>query len=164
MKNRLFILFVSALVVFQLAQTENCLASNRSVHKFGVDVGILSEPFPSLMGLNASYNIIDYLRVTAGYGSVSGTGWSFTTLAGDVKLFPLDWNFAPFGVIGYTNVTFKGAGSGLGSVTASGNALYYGLGFDWQTARGFNLGFEYKMTTIASNSVGLPGFYVGWFF
>ena len=166
------------LVLGSFVRPECSQASSRTAHRFGLDVGVLTSPFPSLFGVSASYNLLNSLRLSAGYGSVSGTAstvdantltvtqtnWSFTTLAGDIKIFPVDWNFAPFGVVGYTHVSFTGSGSGLGNVSAGGSAIYYGFGFDWTSNSGFNMGFEYKMTKIASESVGLPGFYIGWFF
>lgn len=154
-----------------LIGTPEASASSRATKKIGLSVGILTEPFPSVIGYNLSYNLAKFLRLGVGYGNISLTSTAYTvdvtTIAFDVKGFLLDWNFAPFLNLGYTNVsgTISGTGSASGlSVTSTGGALYYGAGIDWQTYLGFNLGFEYKMFTKNSQTVGAPGLYLGWYF
>ena len=153
------------LVVQTLALTPQASASARATKKIGLDLGIITEPFPSVLGFSASYNVAPFLRLTGGYGTVSvpASGVDVTTVAFDAKVFPLDWNFAPFADIGYTNVSGS-VGSGSSSVKGSGAALDYGFGIDWQTYLGFNFGVEYKLITLSGTSTGLPGVYFGWFF
>jgi hypothetical protein len=153
------------LVLQTLIATPDAEASARATKKIGIGFGLVTEPFPSLIGFTGSFNLANFLRLTAGYGSVSddSLGLSVTTVAIDAKIFPVDWNFAPFFDIGFVNVSGS-VGSGSSSVKAAGSALDYGFGVDWQTYLGFNLGIEYKMMSQGGTSVGLPGFYLGWFF
>lgn len=146
-------------------------ASSRSTKKIGLSVGILTEPFVSLMGYNLSYNIKQWLRVTAGYGTSKVTGSSFNidvnTIALDAKFFLLDWNFAPYVDLGYSKISGKVTGTGdLGglSLSQTGGAIYYGAGIDWQTYFGFNLGFNVKMMTLNGQKATIPGAYLGWYF
>ncbi len=148
------------------------LEPSREEHPFGVELALLTEPFPSLWGINLSYNIIQWVRVTVGYGSFSATDAlsnykaTFTTIDANVKGFLAPWTFAPFLSLGYTHVsaTITGVGTGVGGLTGAGSSPFYGFGFDWQTHGGFNLGFEYQLTSIDHTAIGLPGFYLGWFF
>lgn len=166
----------SILVLLQcLISTPEASASSRASKKIGLSVGLVSSPFPSLVGYNLSFNALNFLRLTAGYGSISvGTNDALATYTADLKTiafdakgFLLDWNFAPFVCLGYTSVsgTITGTTTAGGtSLASTGSSIYYGGGLDWQTNIGFNLGFEYKMATISSNSIGLPGVYFGWYF
>ena len=136
-------------------------AGSRDVKKIGVSVGFLTEPFPSVVGYDVSYNVLSYLRLTGGYGSVG----SLSTFAFDAKAFPIDWNFAPYVTVGFTNVSGSSGGSvGGTNLNVSGNGVYYGAGIDWQMDIGFNLGFNVKVVSIGGLNLSLPGFYTGWYF
>jgi hypothetical protein len=163
---------VLALVLIQSAiRLPEASASSRSVKKFGVGVGLITEPFPSVIGYNVSYNLAQFLRLGVGYGSISasGAGYSFDvkTIAVDAKAFLLDWNLSPFVNLGFTNVsgTISGTGSASGlSLTSTGSSIYYGGGLDWQTNFGFNIGFDFKVMSIGGQSLSAPGAYFGWYF
>jgi hypothetical protein len=105
-----------------------------------------------------------YVRLGFGYGTVSDTasGVDVSTIEFSAKLFPLDWNFAPFAVIGFANVSGT-VGAGSSTIKGAGSALTYGFGIDWQTNLGFNLGFDYKFVNLGE-AIGLPGGYIGWYF
>lgn len=146
-------------------------ASSRAVKKFGVAVGLLTEPLPSTVGFSASYNLAHFLRLGVGYGSFSFSSTAYTlditTIGVDAKVFPLDWNFSPYASIGFTSIsgTISGTGEASGlSLTSTGGAITYGAGIDWQTYLGFNLGVAYKIISKNGASAGIPGFYIGWFF
>lgn len=162
------LLFFSALA---MGTADSSMASSRATKKLGLFVGIVSEPFPSVFGFNAAYNIHPRIRLGAGYGSISATSAAYTvditTLEASAKFFILDWNFAPFVGGGLSSIsgTISGTGktSGL-SLTQTGLFPNIGFGIDWQTYLGFNLGFDYKMLFANGTTQGLPGFYLGWYF
>jgi hypothetical protein len=146
-------------------------AASRATKKIGLSIGLLTEPFPSVIGYSLSYNLFKQLRLTAGYGSISATGTGYTadltTIAADAKLFVVDWNFAPFVSAGFSNVsgTITGTSTAGGtSLTQTGSAVVFGGGIDWQMDWGLNLGLEYKTASIGGNSVAIPGFYFGFYF
>lgn len=151
-------------ILFVLGATDS-QASSRSTKKFGLGVGLITEPFPSVVGFHAGYNLAKFLRLNFGYGTISDTanGIDATTIEFSAKLFPLDWSFAPFAVVGFTNVSGS-VGAGNSTLSGSGSALSYGFGLDWQTGIGFNLGFDYKFVTLGGTTRGLPGGYIGWYF
>lgn len=147
-------------------------AGARSEHKIGLFAGIITEPFPSMYGFNAGYNILDFLRASAGIGFLNYTDPSYTldvtTLNLDVKAFIPEIAFSPFVMIGVSKVSLVVAGtdpdlSALGGFGASGSSVVFGGGIDWQTHVGFNIGVSYKYVTIGEGG-GLPGLYVGWYF
>ncbi|NDG85559.1 MAG: hypothetical protein EBX52_11075 [Proteobacteria bacterium] len=162
-----FVLVLIALFAGTVAQ-----AGSRASKKLGLGIGLVTEPFPSVLGFNASYNFMNQLRLTAGYGSISATGAGYNmdvkTYALDAKLFLLDWSFAPFVSLGYSIVSGTVAGNGTTSgisLAGTGSSANFGLGVDWQTWVGFNFGLEYKSLIGTSvGSVGAPGIYLGWFF
>ena len=170
------VLFTTALTTIFLTGlglgSADAFAGSRSHKKIGLDLGLITEPFPSLLGYNLSYNVFDQLRLTAGYGTVSSTGAGYSmdvkTIGVDAKLFLLNWSFAPFVSLGYTSVsgTVSGVGTSGGiSLSGTGKSAHYGIGVDWQTWAGFNLGLEYKNLVGSSlGTTGAPGLYIGWFF
>jgi hypothetical protein len=163
--KRTYFVSIVALLVSVLFASAPSMASSRATKKFGLAVGLVTEPFPSLLGFTASYNLIKYLRLNVGYGTVSDTtnGIDVTTLEFSAKIFPLDWNFAPFASLGYSNVSGS-VGVASSTIKATGGAFVYGFGIDWQTNLGFNLGFDYKIASVGGQSTALPGGYLGWYF
>lgn len=161
---------LSVALLAGLAMTSNAEAGSRSAHKFGISVGLLSEPIPSVWGISAGYNFADWVRGRVGVGFINGTvGTALvdaTTMAGEAMFSIPDWSFSPVAMVGYTNVSMTVTGTGdlsaLGGLTQSGGAVYAGAGFDWQTSGGFNLGFNAKMLLSYGNV--LPGIYLGWYF
>lgn len=158
-------LIAAAVVLFQMVGAADAQASSRATKKIGLGIGLVTNPFPSLLGFSASYNLHKQVRLTAAYGTVSDTalGIDVKTFEVAAKVFFVDWNFAPFGAIGYSNISGS-MGAGNSTIKATGSALDYGFGLDWQTYLGFNLGLEYKMISVSGQSTGLPGAYIGWYF
>lgn len=145
--------------------------SSRSEKKIGLHIGLLGDPFPTLIGFNANYNVTNWLRVTAGYGSVTAsvTGGELkaTTIGGGVRLFVPDWNFSPVGGISFASVSVSASGTGVvgdvGGFSGSASHMYATIGFDWQTGMGFNLGAGYNLS-LKSGVGGLPYVNLGWYF
>ena len=92
--------WIALLTVLTTPAASDAAASSRSSKRIGVGIGLITEPFPSLLGYTLAYNLSNKFRVTGGYGSVSATGSNFNldvkTYGLNLKYFPLDWNFAPF--------------------------------------------------------------------
>jgi len=171
--NKKLLFLIGAVFFFTtLLGSPDASAGTRSSKRIGLGLGLITEPFPSVLGFNLAYNVMDQLRLTAGYGSINASATGFnvdvTTIGVDAKLFLLDWSFAPFVSGGFTSVsgTISGTGTTSGIALANtGTAASVGFGVDWQTWVGFNLGLEYK--TILGSSLGitgLPGLYLGWYF
>jgi len=145
--------------------------SSRSEKKIGLHLGLLGDPFPTLIGFNANYNVIDWVRVTAGYGSVTAsvTGGELkaTTFGAGVRVFVPDWNFSPVGGISWATVSVTATGTGVigdvGGFSGSASHMYATIGFDWQTGMGFNLGAGYNLS-LKSGVGGLPYVNLGWYF
>jgi len=149
--------------------------NSRSEHRFGLYFSILGDPFPSLWGINLAYNLASFMRIDAGYGSVSATfpdalsapTITLTSIAGGAKFFIPGWSFSPVAGINYTNVNVSVTGN-LGSNTVYGisgstSFLYSNFGFDWQTHYGLDIGFGYNLPFKAGVG-GLPYVTLGWFF
>jgi len=171
--NRKKLLLAGLVVLVQfLLGTPDSQAGNRGSKKIGVGVGLLTEPFPSLIGYTLAYNLNDNLRLTAGYGSISSTAsnasFDITTIGVDAKYFLLDWSFTPFISAGVSSITgtVSGTGSTSGiSISGTGVIPAAGFGIDWQSWIGFNLGVDYKIALSSNaNHVGIPGIYFGWYF
>jgi hypothetical protein len=164
--------WIALLTVLTTVAASDAAASSRSSKRIGVGIGLITEPFPSLLGYTLAYNLSNKFRVTGGYGSVSATGSNFNldvkTYGLNLKYFPLDWNFAPFFEGGASsvsgNVTGTGTVSGL-SIASTGIFYSAGCGLDWQTGIGFNIGLSYKLLFGKNaDNVAAPGFHLGWFF
>jgi hypothetical protein len=172
MNKKLVSMVGIALVLIAVVAGPDAHAGSRASKKLGLGVGLITEPFPSLFGFNVSYNVMNHLRLTGGYGSISASSAGYSmdvkTYALDAKFFILDWAFAPFVSLGYSLVsgTVTGTGSASGiSLAGTGGSANFGIGVDWQTWVGFNFGLEYKSLIGTSvGSVGAPGAYIGWFF
>lgn len=167
-------MFLGLLVVFLLTGmlTQDLQGqSNRMKNRLGFHLGLIGDPFPTLIGGNVNYNIMDFLRATAGYGSfsVAGTGGdiSASTFGAGVRAMLPDWNFSP--VVGLSwatvSVTFSGTGvlGDIGGFTGSASHMYATFGIDWQTGMGFNLGAGYNYS-LKSGVGGLPYLNLGWYF
>ena len=161
--KRLVGVFVGACLLWGASPAH---ASNRLSHRFGVSLGILGDPFPTLLGYNASINLARWLRATGGYGQISGTTNAgeakITTVGGGVRLFVPSWNFSPVVGLSYAKVSFTGSGS-LSGFTGNSHHTYATLGFDWQAANGFNFGLGANLSTL-SGVGAVPYLNLGWFF
>jgi hypothetical protein len=147
-------------------------ASSRAAKRIGLSVGILSEPAPTLIGYNLSYNFSKRARLTLGYGSVSASDPNFTidvkTYGADLKVFLTESNVSFFGGASVSRVIGSISGSGsVGGLSLSSGGTFYGpsVGLDWQAGLGFNFGVEYKYLMGKDiTATGLPGVYFGWYF
>jgi hypothetical protein len=168
-------LMISIIVLVGLLGQDVKAQSNRSEKKFGAHLGLLGDPFPTLLGINLDYNALDFLRVTAGYGSItvsgSGTGTSgeltATTIGAGVRLMVPDRNFTPVAGLSWATVSVEATGTSVtgtvGGFGASASHLYATIGFDWQTSSGFNIGAGYNLS-LKSGVGGLPYVNIGWYF
>jgi hypothetical protein len=171
MMNKSFVL-AGLLALVSLVASSESHASSRSTKRIGLSVGILSEPAPTLIGYNLSYNISKRVRMTLGYGSVSATDPNFTvdvkTYGADLKVFLTDSNVSFFGGASASRVIGSVSGSGsVGGLSLSAGGTFYGpsVGLDWQAGLGFNFGVEYKyLMGSGITATGLPGVYFGWYF
>ena len=158
-------------LVLAVAATSQEARADRTAKPFGVYLGLLGNPFPSIWGVNVGYNALPFLRGSIGYGKTSVSDPTITvdasTIAFEAKGTVPDWNFSPCVSLGYTNVSMTISGTGstdsLAGLSGSGGSMYVGFGFDWQTNVGFALGLEYKLL-LTSGGSGLPAIYLGWYF
>jgi len=166
------ILVVAVLILASGILVQDALSqSNRMKNQIGFHIGLLGDPFPTLVGFNANYNAMDWVRVTAGYGSISAdvTGGTLkaTTFGFGARFFVPDWNFTPVGGISWATVSVTVSGTGVigdvGGFSGSGSHLYATIGFDWQTGMGFSFGGGYNVS-LKSDVGGLPYINLGWYF
>jgi hypothetical protein len=143
--------------------------SNRLANKTGITTGI-GNPFPSIFGVNVSYNVLDYLRASIGFGEISVSGIDSsasvkTTGIGADVMVP-GWNLSPTAGLHISKVDVSASGGGslsIQGIEESTTLVYAQGGLDWQAQGGFNLGL--------GQTVGLSGgdasgsyFNIGWFF
>jgi hypothetical protein len=128
--------------------------SNRQLKKIGAYLGIGGDPAPTVVGLNAAYNITDYLRLHAGYGEVevtskisfTNTGITastkkMTTLgAGALATVP-GWSISPVAGLAYSHVFT----SGDGEFDVANNNVYGTVGVDYTNDAGMNIGVGYNL-------------------
>lgn len=145
--------------------SETVAESNRAEHALGAYISVLGDPVPNLLGVNAAYNVTDYMRVNVGFGHTSASmgdySASLTTLGAGAKFMMPNWSFTP--VLG-ANLSYAilSGDTTVSNLTQSGLVPYLTAGADWQARNGFNLGFG---VNIAANGVGaLPYVNLGWFF
>ncbi len=145
-------------------------ASNRMLRKAGVYLGLIGDPFPTLVGVNLAYNAFDFARFSAGLGRVSATlgtsEASATTVGAGAKFFVPGWSLSPVAGMSFAYVSVSQSGAGTVSVKNFGSSaahVYATLGLDWQAASGFNVGAGYNLS-FASGVGGLPYLNLGWYF
>ena len=148
--------------------------SHRSLKKFGAYLG-LGEPAPTVIGINIAYNLAEFVRLRAGYGSqtvatginLSGLNLmeaSTSTIGMGARFFVPGWNLTPSAGLHWANVSYSGDGmTSVGGFTQSGSHIYSTIGVDWQAQSGFNAGLGYQFSF---KSGGDSGLYLtaGWFF
>ncbi len=167
--TRKLVTFACALAV--LASSSAALAGNRSLNKLGVTVGLLGDPYPTVIGYNANWNVLPFMRLVAGYGSISastnGGELKATTMAGGVRLMKSEWNFSPVVGLSYGKVDVTTTGSvgttTVGGFSGSATHSYWTAGFDWQASGGFNFGFGVN-GSLKSGIGSVPFINLGWFF
>ncbi len=161
------ILAVSFVAAAQAAEGESSSSigfSNRMNNKVGVTIGVVGDPYPSILGVNGSYNVTDFLRGTLGYGEIEFLGVKMTTIGAGATGFVPGWSITPIFGLHYSNISTEGDGEiEIQGYRGSGGLLYTALGFDWQAGGGFNLGMGYN---IPLSGTGPGTFYAaaGWFF
>lgn len=166
-----FLVPVVAVLAFLMIVPVANAQSNRSKQKLGLNLGLLGDPFPTLVGFNVNYNVTDFVRATAGYGSVSATvtGGKLTasTFGAGARFMMPDWNLTPVVGISWATVSVTAEGTGVigdvGGFSGSASHMYMTFGFDWQTGSGFNLGAGYNYS-LKSGVGGLPYVNLGWYF
>ncbi len=144
---------------------------SRSMHRFGVYVSVLGDPFPSLWGINVGYNLESWMRLHAGYGSTSvGSGTSTLTvssLGGGVHFFVPGWSLSPVVGVSITNLTASVSGSVSGlsvnGISSSGLFTYGSAGLEWQTYSGLTIGVGYNFG-LSGGLGGAPSASFGWYF
>lgn len=150
--------------------------SNRVKNKLGAGLSI-GEPFPTILGFNAGYNVTDYLRAQLGYGSVEVTtgisansegvqtsSTKATTVGAGLKGFMPGWNLSPTAGLHYSHTSFSGDGElEINGVKSGGSLIYSSLGVDWQAGNGFNLAAGYNLP-LSGGSGGSFFASAGWFF
>ncbi len=173
MKNlkRIYPLLMAVTLVVAMLPSHSLGQSNRVNDRFGLHLGLLGDPFPTLVGINVNYNALDWLRATAGYGSitVSVTGGELTasTLGAGVRAMVPNWNFTPVLGMSVATVTVSATGAGVsgdvGGFAVSASHFYATIGFDYQAKIGFNIGAGYNVS-LKSGVGGLPYVNLGWYF
>jgi hypothetical protein len=168
--RRSFLIATVLIVASGMLAQDAVAQSNRMQKRIGLHIGLVGDPFPTLIGFNANYNVTDFARVTAGYGSLTVTsgGGELTASTFGVggRFLVPDWNFSPVVGISWATVSVTISGGAIGDVggfTGSGSHLYATFGFDWQTGMGFNLGAGYNLS-LKSGVGGLPYVNLGWYF
>jgi len=152
------------------SSSETTVDSNRMLRKAGVYLGLIGDPFPTLVGVNLAYNLTDFMRASAGLGRVSATlgtaEASATTVGASAKFFMPGWNLSPVAGLGFAYVSVSQTGAAAVSVSNFGSSaahVYASLGVDWQAASGFNVGAGYNLS-FKSGVGGLPYVNLGWYF
>ena len=145
------------------------VTSNRMLRKAGVYLGVLGDPFPTLLGVNLGYNLTDFMRATAGLGRVSATigtaEASATTLGAGTRFFVPGWSLSPSAGVSFAYVSVSqsgGAAVTVGNFTKSQAHIYANIGVDWQAASGFNVGAGYNLSFMGVG--GMPYLNLGWYF
>jgi hypothetical protein len=148
--------------------TVSVVQSSRMHKRVGAYLGVLGDPFPTLVGVNLAYNVFDFLRATAGLGQVSASvgnaSASATTVGAGARFLVPGWSLSPVAglSVAYVGYSSSGGGVSVGGFNSGGLHAYASLGVDWQTVSGFNLGAGVNVSTKAGVGV-LPYLNLGWF-
>lgn len=137
--------------------------SARMSHRIGVYASLLSEPM-GLLGVNAAYNVTDFLRLSAGFGITPGTSGTAVSMGTGVKLLVPGWSVSPMVGANFSFITAT-ASTGTGStMTGSGVVLFPTAGIDVTMDSGFHLGAGVQITGLATTTPVLPFLNIGSFF
>jgi hypothetical protein len=146
------------------ATSQEAIRDNKRI---GFYLSGLGDPFPSIVGINVAYNVLDELRLSAGLGeAIFGESVGF-----GVKYIILpERPVSPVMGLGITRTRIVdvfggifGGTPGPDDILVSGN---FSAGADWQTDFGFNLGLGASWI-FATEEIGirvLPYINIGWFF
>ena len=140
----------------------NSYASVRSLKRFGLSVAYGGSPAPSMIGYQLNYNVGSLVRLSAGYGTLTGG----VTQSVGVKFFVPGWSFSPFVGANYAKFTLNGslaASASSQGVPTQRLYVFTQYGLDWQTRFGLNLGAGVSQIMVKGiQSIGFG--YLGWFF
>lgn len=170
-------LFTGAALADEAGQSRTSASATGHLDKpFGAYVGV-GNPYPSILGLNAAYNVLPNLRATAGYGEIEvTTSMTFSnngvtsekvtakTYGAGVDYLILDSSFTP--VVGVHGGYFDVKGKGTFSVQGfdkSTALAYANAGIDWTADGGFNLGAGLNVALLGGRGANFYG-NVGYFF
>ena len=171
------VLWASAVHAQTSAEGESRTTATPEDRKYGAYLA-LGNPYPSLIGINAAYNIDDNWRASIGYGEVEATTSVAIDSSGNVSeqkvtaqtysagvdyLF-LDTIIRP--VVGARAGYFSVSGQGdfsIQGINKSTALLYSSVGADWLAKNGFNIGTGLNIAMLGGHGVN---FYanVGYFF
>jgi len=136
--------------------------SQRTSHRAGIVMG-LNDPVPAVVGLSLSYNLLDYLRLTAGIGRFNSdyqyNGYTLktksVTYGGGVRFLVPGWNLSPVGGLSWATIATEGFAN-------DDHHLYAVAGLEWQSATGLNVSAGYEQS-FDKQIGGLPYLTVGWY-
>lgn len=152
-------------------QAEAASGSSRAEKKYGLYLGLLGDPFPSMWGINAAANFIGFIRAHLGYGSITVLTTNVTVMNVGVEAFVPDWNLSPFAGFGYNLISSNATSFIINGMTISNppgtnlNVPVFSVGLEWQSEGGFLLGLSYNIPLggawAGSSS---PGLRIGYIF
>jgi hypothetical protein len=116
----------------------------RADHPLGAYATLRGDPFPALLGINAAYNVNDFLRMFVGVGTDKSDNYQATTFGVGAKLMVPKWALTPVVGLGWSADSSNGPYT-RHNVNYGTNRLYGSIGLDWTTALGLNLGGGYNM-------------------
>ena len=175
-KNFIAVFLLTVLLGFQSQAAQETRTSAKPKRAIGTYVG-LGNPFPSILGVNAAYNVTNNIRAEIGYGEVevttslsfngaefvSETTKATTYAVGGDYLFT-DWAVRPLlgARIGYFDITGDGEFSVQG-VDKSTFLSYLTAGFDYISGGGYYFGAGLNQAFVGAST---SNFYanVGYFF
>jgi hypothetical protein len=151
--------------------------SNRKRKPIGVDLYAGgADPVLGLLGFGLSYNLTDFLKITAAYGIYPTVVMTFSSISGGIRFFVPGWNLSPTFGLAYNYITLDatvlsdslGQTFGL-NVYQSGaqsiGVLSFPFGVDWQLDRGFHIALETSLTKGSGGTGIVSGSIVlGWAF
>ena len=163
---------------------------HRMEKRFGLVIGLISDPFISDIGISADYNLNHYLRLTGSLGFlyspgsaqatyVNGTETSSNglTITGTsfglgVKALVPGWEFSPVIGLNLADTSLNlppgfeiyNISNGTTSNTYNLFWIYTNIGFDYQAKDGFDLGFGFDMSLNNIVPIPIPGLNIGKFF
>jgi hypothetical protein len=153
--------------------------SYRMEHRLGLYIGY-DDPAPATVGINAAYNITDFLRASIGWGKetvttgisldqngVSTTEATENTIGIAAKAMMPGWNLTPTLGLGWAHVALSGAGNNLadGFSGDGGSHVYFTGGADYQAKSGLNAaaGVRTSLKSGVGTSVYVTaGWFVDW--
>lgn len=126
---------------------EERAASSRMNKRYGLYLGLLGDPFPTILGLNGAVHATDFLRATAGWGRITGGengAITIDTIGFGVKFLVPGNNLSPVVGLNWAKVSFKSDldpnDEDVQGFRASDDHFYVNAGVDWTAKGGFYLG------------------------